>query len=362
MPVTVRLMLNNTEPLKRARVRYRSGPRSAKWVHQFTDDAGNLSMNRNPRRGARTINVRVYAENPVVRVTRGMGRAHRVAFENTGVRDGQTIVVPGGATGEHFVIANTAYDLYQGRFFRFLPRENPLGSSAANTDRRIRVRWPGETVGSSFTHPTGKLRSFPTIHLSRTEIVDPATGAIDDDELRRSLVSELSHAIHFGHFGIARRCEIAARYFVGLGIESVQDVVNARPVTWRAGEALTPMMAFLEAFDIFFRRYDAAIVALAPDPDASAVAGITALLATGDDGTVATGPAPTGANVPARVCAVIFVNYAGSPGIGPEMAVDQYIQSRALTYNAFARWVRRRFGANSSQFTSLVAAALPHGM
>lgn len=348
MTVSVRLMFDNNQPLRRVRVRYRRGPASTKWVHQFADANGNLTMNRNPRRGERAINLRVYAENPTVRVTRPAGPVQRVAFQDVDARDGQAIIVPGGDVREEFLIANEAYALYQNSIRRFFPSDNPLGDAAANTDRRIKIRWPGITAGTAYTNPApGQLA--PVILLTRNGMINPATGGIILDELRGVLRSEMAHAVHFCQFGKQRRLELKLRYVDNLAVETVQDVAAGRNPGWNWNEQLQPLQAFVEAFDIFMNIYDNHVGS--PTRDADTFSDIDA--------------APTAATfgderVPSRICAVIFSEFAQAVGL--EEAVDIYFQSRALRFDAFAGRVRRRFGANSAQFTGLQNAAAVHGI
>ena len=349
MTFRVRFMRNAATPLSRVRVRYNRSLTSTAMVNAYTDEDGFVTINRN-NRARRGIGVEVFAQNPVV--TAVTGPMNAPVFFRTRMREDDVLGTPANAQ-VFFDFAEQARQVYEKNFRPFTPfgDEAPHGNPDPTARRRIRMVFPDSVPGNaSFCDPHAPQSQFPMVHLDRADSVNAAGTPIT-----ATVAAELAHAVHFGTLPAARRRELRGRYLVSLIGEAINDIADGAPVgRWDANDEVSPLMAFVEAFDLFSTTFNQSAGA----NHAAHVADFFANQAPN----LLSGVIASGRDVPGAVFGVIFVDYAQSPGITLDAAVEQYINSRALTFGAFRRRVRRRFGATSNEAIQLDAAATGRGL
>ncbi len=348
MAFRVRFMRDAATPLSRVRVRYRRTPTSAAMVNAYTDEDGFITINRRNRR-RQGVRADVFAQNPVL--TMVTGPMNEAAFVRTRVREDDVFTIPANAT-QFFDFAETARNVYDKTYRPFRPfgDEAPHGNDKPTARRRIRAVFPDRVPGNaSFCDPHAPRFQFPLIHWEAGVMTAAGTPNVT------TVAAEMAHAVHFGTLPALRRRELRARYTASLIGEGIRDFADGTDIgRWSPNDEVSPLMAFVEAFDIFGTTFNAAAGAT----HAAHLADYFANQAPA----VLGGLTASGRDVPGAVFGTIFVDYAQSPGLSLDDAVEQYINSRALTFGAFRNRVRRRFGATSNEAVQLDAAATGRGL
>ncbi|MEO8034450.1 MAG: hypothetical protein ABI837_08445 [Acidobacteriota bacterium] len=263
MRIGIRIRANGI-PLRRAFVEHVTGL----FVHglYMTDDAGRV-RDKNGDRGVdswtSSVDIRIRCQNSVTRVLDGTAANIAVTQDKTGVTNGFVADLNTAAEqNDHYDILNRELVAYDVVFRQFRPlselsrNEFPLGRQTAldatmNQQNRLEISYPSQHPFDplAFNEPKSASTGFPLTHLRLRARDGRLFG--EAGQSPTLLAGELAHALHFSLFSGAVRQQIETDYLGWI----TNDFANGGSGTHTTGKMTSPMVAYLEAFDLFSGKF-----------------------------------------------------------------------------------------------------------
>jgi hypothetical protein len=214
------------------------------------------------------VDIRIHCQNSVVRVLDGKAANIAVTQDKTGLTDGAVVNLNTTAEqNDHFDILERELAAYDVVFRQFRPfsdtsrDEFPLGRLRAldatmNQQNRIEISYPSQHPNDplAFNEPKSASTGFPLTHLRLRSKDGRLFGEVDvsGKSRRPTLVAgELAHALHFSLFSSAKRQQIETDYLGWI----FNDLINGGGGTHTTNKVTSPMVAYLEAFDLFSGKF-----------------------------------------------------------------------------------------------------------
>jgi hypothetical protein len=340
------------DPLRRVWVQH--------WLTDYmTDMGGCVTIITNDTE----IDIRVFAQNPVIRMEDGLNFTFAVSRE-VKVRDGDAPVIT--AQSQYWRTAELLRNAYNDGLRQFTPwgnREFPsavvrmpsIGELQAANRGIIRATWPDQSWStrswvegaSIYTMGTSVVANgFPLVHLKDDVANDAST-----------LSHELGHALHFSRLSGNLREAMEVTYGLWLASDPVKAHCFARRTQ--------PTVAWIEAFGIFAEtltnsqpgqgQEERLFASLAKRRE-ELVIGTPCV-----DGDPPFGPS-FGADVEGAIVLALFYDYARRSSIGLDFVVTTFVGSEAMDVVGYADYMKRTYGASSHQYRQLVNSLACYGI
>lgn len=308
-----------------------------------------------------TIEVRVHAHNPVVRMDDGGAFALPVS-QVVRVADGQTRRITDQS--EWFAAAENFRRVYDdglrtlppwnGAEFPSARVRNPSLASYNAGVGTLRSVWPDQGVavrawveGASLvgTGDFSLFLGFPLVHLKQGDETDLDT-----------IAHELGHALHFSRISNAVRLGLEVNYGVFLATD---------PDKFHCFERRTnPTVAWIEVFGLFAADWFA--TAGAADREQAfydrAIRQRVQLL-NPNPACEDREPGPMfGDDVEGAIYLALFHDFARHEAVGLDFVVESYVDCESMDFAGYASCIERRHGAGSAIYQALVSAAGCYGI
>lgn len=315
------------------------------------------------------IDIRVFAQNPVIRMDDGSNFATPVSQEIRGVRNGETVAI--GAQSQWFQTAEIFRDAYDnglrnlppwnGAEFPAAVVRNPFVGDYLGGAGVIRSVWPDRGLSvrawvegaAPVVSGDFALTEFPLVHLKESR-TDAAGNVQPGNENNRSTIAhELGHALHFARIGQPTRAALEGLYGLFLATDEARSHCFERRTD--------PTVAWIEAFGAFADDFDAS------NADEQA---FFDLAISQRDNLLSPRPACEdresgpmfGADVEGAIYLTLFHDFARQPGVGLDFVVETYVNCESLDFAGYAQCLRNRHGAGSAIYKALVRAAGCYGI
>ena len=353
--LTVTIHVNN-EPLKRIYVEHIAslGFISIPIGLYMTDNQGKFSFNSQTH----DADIRILGQNSVARVIEG-GGALFVAdiWVDKKVDDGTVVKLDTREEKvEQFKILNRALGYYDNVHRSFAPFKRalnpdfpdpdfPLGGErrqlqrSKDSPRRIEIVYPDNLPQElAFVEPKSIRTGYPLVHLKA-----PGQGRGDGSA---PLDEELAHALHFAKLSDDTRGDVEinyARYLLG------RLVLDGN--VWHGFNVRTnPMVAYIEAFGLFIRRFTRFQASQREQGADLHSAFVRAELQRADAGRVVMSatpikPAVLNDDIEGAVYGAIFVHFASLTSL--DVAVQAFYASGAITFDQYHDWVVQMMSAHA---------------
>lgn len=263
MRIGIRIRVNGIA-LRRAFVEHVTGP----FVHgtYMTDDTGRI-RDQNGDRGVDSwtsnVDIRIRCQNSVTRVLDGTAANFAVTQDKTGLANGAVVNLNTAAEqNDHYDILNRELAAYDVVFRQFRPfsepsrSDFPLGRHTAlattmNQQNRIEISYPSQHLYDplAFNEPKSASTGFPLTHLRLRGSDGRLFG--EAGQSPTLVAGELAHALHFSLFSSAGRQQIETDYLGWI----INDFANGGGGIHTTGKVTSPMVAYLEAFDLFSGKF-----------------------------------------------------------------------------------------------------------
>lgn len=311
------------------------------------------------------IDIRVFAQNPVVRMDDGGNFGIAVSQEIRGVRNGDTVAI--SRQSQWFTTADLFRRAYNDGLRKLAPWNgaefpaatvrNPSVVDFLAGRGVVRSVWPDagpavrawtEAMAPTFSGDVVPVAtSFPLVHLK--------SGDEGDNSVIRH---ELGHALHFARVSATTSASLEALY----GIFLVTDESRSHCFARRTNATV----AWIEAFGLFAEDFAAS--ASAADQEQAffdrAIAQRSQLFGAEQCDTPAnteSGPM-LGADVEGAIYLTLFHDFARDPAVGLDFVVESYIDCEVLDFAGYAQCLASRHGTDSAIYQALARAAGCYGI
>jgi hypothetical protein len=309
------------------------------------------------------IDIRVFAQNPVIRMEDGLNFTFAVSREIK-VRDGDVPVIT--AQSQYWRTAELLRKAYNDGLRQFTPwgnREFPsavvrmpsIGELQTANVGIIRATWPDRSwstrswVEGASVYTMGisvVANGFPLVHLK--------DDVANDDSI---LSHELGHALHFSRLSGNVREAMEVTYGAWLLLDPLKAHCFARRTQ--------PTVAWIEAFGIFAEMLTNSLPAQGQEERFFAsLAKRREELVIGtpcDENDPPFGPS-FGGDVEGAIVLALFYDYARRSSIGLDFVVTTFVGSEAMDVVGYADYIKRTYGASSSQYKQLVNSLACYGI
>ncbi len=309
-----------------------------------------------------TIDVRVHAHNPVVRMDDGGNFAIGVS-QVVHVANGQTRRISNQS--EWFQIAERARRAYNDGLRNFEPWGGEFPAGTVRAPQRpdydagfgvIRAVWPDRGLAvRAWTEGHAPslvqdgfgvaITGFPLVHLKE-----------DDETDADTIAHELAHALHFAKLNPYVRIGLETSYGIFLATDEKKSHCFERRTN--------PTVAWIEAFGFFGERWTRTKGAADREQ-----ALFDDLAARRDD---LMNPNPNcedredgpmfGDDVEGALILTLFHDFARNPDVGLDFVVRTYVDCQSMDFRGYAQCIEDRHGSNSAKYRALVQAAACYGI